>query len=89
MIYFPKKYSWNITQIKKLYRQGTALLTVIDGFATGSEDFQNYRIFCQKYSGITPPYISICLEKTGIWWYIHAYIQIIQLCRYLPLLTNS
>jgi uncharacterized membrane-anchored protein YitT (DUF2179 family) len=41
MVYFPKKYKLKITQIKKLYSQGTALLTVVDGFATGSEHLQN------------------------------------------------
>jgi hypothetical protein len=66
MVYFPKKYKLKITQIKKLYRQGTALMTVVDGFATGSEHFQNYRILCQKNSGNTPSYMSICLEKKGI-----------------------
>jgi hypothetical protein len=70
VVHFRKKYELKITQIKKMYSQGTALLTSVDGFATVSEHLtklQNCLSKKNKKNQVSHHIMSVkCLQKKGI-----------------------
>lgn len=71
------KCKLKITQIKKVYSQGTTMLTVVVGFATWSEHFNKITVLFVKKIQYHSMYISNCLENKAQAFddtYMHTYI---------------